>query len=87
MIANSKISKKPKQFWERSEDLVLDFILYFVTTYIITRKYPIHVTWAQGKTPKTLRITWGSKNNYDKQFTTVTTKMFKTITIKNVHIM
>ena len=44
MIVNSKISKNPKQFWERSEDLVLDFILYCVTTYIIMRKYPIHVT-------------------------------------------
>ena len=39
------------------------------------RKYPIHVTWAQGKTPNTLCITWGSKkkNLYDNQFTTVTT--------------
>ena len=27
------------------------------------------------------------KKNYDKQFTTVTTKMFKTVTIKNVHTM
>ena len=87
MIVNSKISKNPKQFWERSEDLVLDFILYCVTTYIIMRKYPIHVTWAQGKTPNTLCITWRSKKNDDKQFTTVTTKMFKTITIKNVDVM
>ena len=37
------------------------------------RKYPIHVTWAQGETPNTLCITWGSKKKYDKQFTTVTT--------------
>ena len=32
----------------------------------------MHVTWAHGKTPNTLYITWGSKKNYDKQFTTVT---------------
>ena len=25
------------------------------------KKYPIHVTWAQGKTLNTLCITWGSK--------------------------
>ena len=38
------------------------------------KKYPIHVTWAQGKTPITLCITWGlRKRNYDKQFKTVTT--------------
>ena len=38
------------------------------------RKYPIHVTWAQRKTPNTICITWGSKwINYDKEFTTVTT--------------
>ena len=36
------------------------------------RKYPIHVTWAQGKTPNTLCITWGSKKNCDKQFITGT---------------
>ena len=27
------------------------------------------------------------KDIYEKQFTTVTNKMFKTVTIKNVHIM
>ena len=35
------------------------------------RQYPIHVTWAQGKTPNTLEEV--SKKNYDKQFITVTT--------------
>ena len=38
-------------------------------------KYPVHVTWTQGKTPNTLCITSGSisvKKIYDKQFTTVT---------------
>ena len=32
MIVNSKISKNSKQFWEGSD---FDFILYFVTAYII----------------------------------------------------
>ena len=32
------------------------------------RRYPIHVTQAQGKTPNTL-----CKKNYEKQFTAVTT--------------
>ena len=37
------------------------------------RKYPIHVTWAQGKTPNTLCISWESTwKIYDKQFTAVT---------------
>ena len=40
------------------------------------RKCPIHVTWAQGKTPDTLSITCEKegKKFYDKKFTTVTTK-------------
>ena len=33
------------------------------------RKYPIHVAWAQGKTPNTLWV----KKFYEKQFTTVNT--------------
>ena len=37
------------------------------------RKYPIHVTWAQGKIANTLWITWG-QTFYDKQFVTVTTQ-------------
>ena len=28
------------------------------------RNYPIHVTWAQGKIPNTLCITWGSKLSF-----------------------
>ena len=35
------------------------------------RKYPTHVTWAQGKTPNTLEEV--SKKIYDKQFTIITT--------------
>ena len=36
-------------------NLVLDFILYFVTASM--RKYPIYVTSAQGTTQNTLYIT------------------------------
>ena len=57
MIENSKTKQKPKAILGKIRNLVLDFILYFITTYM--RKYPIHVTWAQGLTPNTLCITWG----------------------------
>ena len=50
-------------------NLVLDFILYFVTAYM--RKCPIHVTLAQGTTQNTLYI-----SKY-------TQTMFKVITMKN----
>ena len=69
MILNSN-KEKAKTILTKIRNLVLDLILYFVTAYM--RKYPIHVTRAQGKTPNTLGITW-SKQNYDKEFTTVTT--------------
>ena len=59
MIANSKIRKKSKIILGRIRNLVLDFILHFVTTYM--RKYPMHVTWALGKTPNTLCIEEVSK--------------------------
>ena len=36
-------------------NLVLDSILYFVTVYM--KKYPIHLTSAQGTTQNTLYIT------------------------------
>ena len=76
MIAESKIKPKSKTISGRIKNLVLDFILYFITAYIM-RKYAVQVTWALGKTPNTLCITWGSKkkktNFYDKQFTIVTT--------------
>ena len=71
MIVNSKISKNSKQFWEGSD---FDFILYFVTAYIIWEstlymqhehrvKHQIHYASLEEV----------SKKNYDKQFTTVTT--------------
>ena len=56
MIENSKTKQKPKTILGRIRNLALDFILYFVTTYIM-RKYPLNVTLAQGKTPNTLCIT------------------------------
>ena len=65
MIVNSKIKQKDQKCssWFYS---LLFYCIYYM------RKYPIHVTWARGKTPNALCITWGSKEkNYDKQFTTV----------------
>ena len=73
MIVNSKISKNPKQFWkdQKSSSWFYSLLCYYI---YYMRKYPIHVAWAQGKTPNTLCITWGSKKKiYEKQFTTVTT--------------
>ena len=67
MIVNSKTKQKPKTILGRIRNLVLDFVL---------RKYPIHVTWAQGKAT----IHYASleelskKKTYEKQFTTVTTQ-------------
>ena len=48
MIANSKIKQKSKKMLGVVRILVLDFILYFVTAYILRES--IHVTWAYGKT-------------------------------------
>ena len=55
MIVNSKIKHKFKTILGVITNLVLDFILFFVTAYI--RKYPIHVTLAQGTTQNALYIT------------------------------
>ena len=87
MIVNSKIKQKSKTIFRVIRNLVLDFILYFVTVYIIWER--IHVTWAQGKTSNTLCIAWGSKkknmtNNLQQQ---LHTKIFKIITMKYVHVM
>ena len=44
-IVNSKTKQKSKTILGVVRNLVLDFILYFVTAYIIhMRKYPKHVT-------------------------------------------
>ena len=72
MIENSKTKQKPKTILGRIRNLVLDFILYLYTAYILIymkynyciyymRKYHIHVTCAQGKTLNTLCITCGIK--------------------------
>ena len=58
MIVNCKIKHKSNTMLGVIKNLVLDFILYFVTTYM--RKCPIHVTWAKGTTQNTY-ITWESK--------------------------
>ena len=60
MIVNSKIKHKSIYNFVSDQSLVLDFIIYFVTTDYMGN-YPIHITWAQGKTLNTLYITWGSK--------------------------
>ena len=54
------------------------------------RKYPIPATWAQGKTPNTLCIAWGSKGkkvmtNNLQQWLHI--NMFQITTMKNVYIM
>ena len=54
-------------------------------------KYPVHVTWAQGKKHQIHHASpeeVSKKNLYDNQFTAVTTnKNVQTITMKNVHTM
>ena len=54
MTVNSKIKHKYKTMFRVKRNLVLDFILYFVTANM--RKYPTHVT-AQDETQNTLYIT------------------------------
>ena len=49
MIVNSKIKHKSKTMLGVIRNLVLDFILYFVT------KYPIFVTSAQGTTSEEVK--------------------------------
>ena len=61
MIGNSKTKQKPRTILGRIRNLVLDFILYFVTAHIISESIPIHVTCAPGKTLNTLCITCGIK--------------------------
>ena len=46
MTVNSKIKQKCKTMLRMNRNLILDFIIYFVTAYM--RKYPTHVTSAQG---------------------------------------
>ena len=76
MIVISKIKYKSNTMLGVNRNLVLDFILYFVTAYI--RKCPIHVISAQGTIQNTLYITWGMI--YNSKYTQT---MFKVITIKN----
>ena len=55
VIVNPKIKHKCKRILGVIRNLVLDFIRFFVNAYM--RKYPIHVTSAQGTTQNTLYIT------------------------------
>ena len=60
---NSKIKHKSKTMLGVIRNLILDFILYFVTAYM--RKYPMcRVTSVQGKAQNTLYITWTSKKYF-----------------------
>ena len=61
MIANSKIEQKSKTILVVIRNLVLNFILYFVTAYIIWESTLYMLTWGEVKTKNTLCITWGSK--------------------------
>ena len=55
MTLNSKIKHKCKIMFGGIRNLILNFILYFVTAYM--RKYRIHVTSAQATAQNTLYIT------------------------------
>ena len=57
MILNSKIKQKSKTVLGRIRNLVLNFVLYFVTAYIYEK---VPYIWEQGKAPNTLCITWES---------------------------
>ena len=61
MILNCKISKIQNNFGkdQKFSSWVYPSLCYCIYYYM--RKYPIHVTWVQSKTPSTLCITWGSK--------------------------
>ena len=55
MIANSKVKYKSKAMLGFIRNLVLDFILYFVTAHM--RNYPIHAISSQTTAQYTLHIT------------------------------
>ena len=56
MTVNSKIKQKCKTMLGMNRNRILDFILYFVTTYM--RKYPTHVTSAQGTVQNGAMALW-----------------------------
>ena len=62
MIVKFETKLKSKIMLGVIRNLVLDFILYFVTAYL--RKCLRHVTSAQGATQNTLYIIWGSKKSF-----------------------
>ena len=74
MIESPKTKQKRKNNF--GKDQKSSYWFYSLLCYYIyyMKKYPIHVTWAQGKTLNTLCITCGlSRKKCDIQFTTVTT--------------
>ena len=74
MILNSNIKQNSKTIFGVIRNLILDFILYFVTAYIIWEStlymYHEHRVKHQIHYASLEEV---SKKNYDKQFTTVTT--------------
>ena len=62
ITVNSNIKHKSKIMLGVIKNIVLDFILHFVTVYM--RQCPIPVTSAQGATQNTLYITRGSKKSF-----------------------
>ena len=54
MILNSKMKHKSKTMLEVIRNLVLNFILFFVTAYM--RKYPIHIISPKCTTHNTLSL-------------------------------
>ena len=55
MTVNCNVKHKSKIMLIVIRNLVFDFIFYFVTAFI--KKYPIHLTSAEGTTQNTLYIT------------------------------
>ena len=60
MILNSKIKQKLKDFGsDQKSSSWFHFLLCYYIYYM--SKYPVDVTWAQGKTTNKLCIIWGCK--------------------------
>ena len=90
MIANSKIKQKSKPILGVIRNLVLDFILYFVTVYTIWES----TLYMQHEHRVKDQIYYASPEEVSKKkFMTnnlqqwLHTKMFNIIAMKNVHIM
>ena len=56
-IVNSKTKQKPKTILGRMRNLVLDFILYFVTEKVLYKYYTIYILYE--KVPHTCNMSTG----------------------------